>query len=64
MKYVGDAACVRCHAEIAETYRQHPMGQSLVPDRGRGLAGADHGQNPPSSSRTDWSIPLNTGETG
>ncbi|MGP0068921.1 MAG: multiheme c-type cytochrome, partial [Isosphaeraceae bacterium] len=27
--YVGDAACIRCHAEIAETYRQHPMGRSL-----------------------------------
>jgi tetratricopeptide (TPR) repeat protein len=30
VKYVGDAACVRCHAEIAETYRLHPMGRSLV----------------------------------
>ena len=31
VKYVGDAACVRCHAEIAETYRLHPMGRSLFP---------------------------------
>jgi len=31
VKYVGDAACVRCHAEIAETYRRHPMGRSLTP---------------------------------
>jgi Tfp pilus assembly protein PilF len=27
--YVGDAACARCHAEIARTYRNHPMGRSL-----------------------------------
>ena len=31
VKYVGDAACVRCHAEIGETYRSHPMGRSLSP---------------------------------
>jgi hypothetical protein len=31
VRYVGDAACVRCHAEIAETFRQHPMGRSLAP---------------------------------
>jgi len=31
VKYLGDAACVRCHAEIAETYRRHPMGRSLAP---------------------------------
>jgi Flp pilus assembly protein TadD len=29
--YVGDAACARCHKEIAATFRQHPMGQSLFP---------------------------------
>lgn len=29
--YVGDSACARCHAEIAATYRQHPMGRSLSP---------------------------------
>jgi Flp pilus assembly protein TadD len=29
--YVGDAACVRCHREIAEAYRSHPMGRSLTP---------------------------------
>jgi len=29
--YVGDAACVRCHREIAEAYHSHPMGQSLKP---------------------------------
>jgi hypothetical protein len=31
VKYVGDAACARCHSEIAETFRRHPMGRSLVP---------------------------------
>ena len=29
VKYVGDAACARCHAEIADTYHRHPMGRSL-----------------------------------
>jgi tetratricopeptide (TPR) repeat protein len=29
--YVGDAACARCHAEIATAFRTHPMGRSLVP---------------------------------
>jgi hypothetical protein len=29
--YVGDAACARCHADIADTYRRHPMGRSLFP---------------------------------
>ncbi len=31
VKYVGDAACVRCHRDIAESYRRHPMGRSLSP---------------------------------
>ncbi len=31
VQYVGDAACVECHADIAETYRQHPMANSLAP---------------------------------
>ncbi len=29
--YVGDAACARCHADIAADYRRHPMGRSLAP---------------------------------
>src|SRR5579885_1127401 len=29
--YVGDAACARCHAGIAASYRRHPMGRSLSP---------------------------------
>jgi Tfp pilus assembly protein PilF len=28
--YVGDAACARCHGEIAAAYREHPMGRSLA----------------------------------
>jgi hypothetical protein len=31
VKYVGDAACAECHADITATYRRHPMGRSLVP---------------------------------
>ena len=31
VRYVGDAVCVRCHAEIGESYRLHPMGRSLSP---------------------------------
>jgi len=31
VKYVGDAACTRCHGDIAATFRHHPMGRSLVP---------------------------------
>jgi Flp pilus assembly protein TadD len=29
--YVGDAACARCHREISDAYRSHPMGRSLAP---------------------------------
>jgi Flp pilus assembly protein TadD len=28
--YVGDAVCARCHREITEAYRTHPMGRSLA----------------------------------
>jgi Flp pilus assembly protein TadD len=31
INWVGDTACARCHAEIAESYRRHPMGHSLAP---------------------------------
>src|SRR5262249_29509133 len=31
VKYVGDSSCIRCHAEISESYRRHPMGRSLTP---------------------------------
>ena len=31
VKYVGDAVCARCHADIAATFRRHPMGRSLAP---------------------------------
>src|SRR5438874_13006855 len=29
VRYVGDAVCARCHAEIAQAYHNHPMGRSL-----------------------------------
>ena len=29
--YVGDAACVGCHRDIAQSYARHPMGRSLAP---------------------------------
>ncbi|MCS7021991.1 MAG: hypothetical protein NZU63_09205 [Gemmataceae bacterium] len=32
IRYVGDAACAECHADIAATYRQHPMGRSATMD--------------------------------
>jgi Cytochrome c554 and c-prime len=28
--YVGSAACTRCHADVAESYRAHPMGRSVA----------------------------------
>jgi hypothetical protein len=28
--YVGDSACTRCHADVAESYRAHPMGRSVA----------------------------------
>lgn len=31
VKYVGDAACAGCHPLEAATFREHPMGRSLVP---------------------------------
>jgi Flp pilus assembly protein TadD len=33
ISYVGDAACAKCHAEIAAAYQQSAMGQSLQPIR-------------------------------
>ena len=31
VKYIGDGACLKCHAEIARTYGAHPMGRSTSP---------------------------------
>jgi hypothetical protein len=31
VEYLGDAVCIGCHREIAQTYRNHPMGRSLHP---------------------------------
>jgi hypothetical protein len=30
VSYVGDVACIRCHAEIARSYGKHPMGRSTA----------------------------------
>jgi hypothetical protein len=30
VSYVGDAACARCHAEVARSYGKHPMGRSAA----------------------------------
>ena len=47
VSYVGDAACARCHAEIAKTFRQHPMGRSLAPiTQVTALDGDTHGGQP------------------
>ncbi len=47
--YVGDAACARCHREISEAYRSHPMGRSLAP-----IAGTR--DNPPTNLATGLPI--------
>ncbi|HLW65111.1 MAG TPA: cytochrome c3 family protein [Gemmataceae bacterium] len=31
VKYVGDAVCAECHADISKSYHHHPMGRSLQP---------------------------------
>jgi hypothetical protein len=41
--YVGDAVCSRCHGEIAQSYRQHPMGRSLCNISDAASLGADPG---------------------
>ncbi|MCX8140773.1 MAG: hypothetical protein N3E46_13930, partial [Gemmataceae bacterium] len=30
VQYVGDKACQDCHADISQTYQQHPMGRSAT----------------------------------
>lgn len=45
VKYVGDAACARCHEPIARTYHEHPMGRSAE-WIGRGPTGTDHAAGP------------------
>jgi Flp pilus assembly protein TadD len=31
VRYVGDKVCARCHTREYESYRQHPMGNSMAP---------------------------------
>jgi hypothetical protein len=45
VKYVGDAACADCHADITQDYRHHGMARSLVPIAalaGKQAYGPDH----------------------
>lgn len=44
--YVGDPACVRCHADIAETFRRHPMGRSLAPVGSGSTVAEDQSEGP------------------
>ena len=44
-RYVGDAACTRCHATIAESFARHPMGRSLTPIDRFAPAGANPFRN-------------------
>ncbi len=46
VKFAGDSACIRCHAEIGETYLRHPMGRSLSPLQ-TAAVGAGTGSAPP-----------------
>jgi predicted CXXCH cytochrome family protein len=50
VKYVGDTTCARCHAEIAKTFRQHPMGRSLYPVATASATGGDDGDDRPEFS--------------
>ena len=43
VKYVGDAACSRCHADITGTFGRHPMGRSLAPITAARLRGDEAG---------------------
>src|SRR5262249_24458425 len=40
-KYVGDAACARCHQGIAKSFHQHPMARSLRPIKDAAQPAAD-----------------------
>jgi hypothetical protein len=39
--FVGDAACARCHRDITESFRRHPMGRSLAPIASAPAVGRD-----------------------
>jgi predicted CXXCH cytochrome family protein len=47
VKYVGDAACVGCHAQSARTFREHPMGRSLAPISAASVTSAEAGTGRP-----------------
>jgi predicted CXXCH cytochrome family protein len=41
VRYVGDAACAECHADIAASYRRHPMGRSFARTAGPSAGARD-----------------------
>jgi predicted CXXCH cytochrome family protein len=45
--YVGDSACKQCHAKIAATFSQHPMGRSLTPVAAAAATVGDEGSGRP-----------------
>ena len=61
VKYVGDAACIRCHAEIGESYRAHPMGRSLSPITPETAPRVENTPAPHSLKPTDCNTPLRIG---
>jgi Flp pilus assembly protein TadD len=62
--YVGDAACQQCHAQIVQTYRQHPMGRSLAPmgDSAEGARGATDTGLPIESKGVQYTIERRQGK--
>ncbi|HEX3448921.1 MAG TPA: tetratricopeptide repeat protein [Isosphaeraceae bacterium] len=54
VKYMGDSVCIRCHGDIAETFRRHPMGRSLAPITSAPPVGTD---------RSEGSITLDVGSS-
>ena len=54
MKYIGDQACSRCHAEISDAFRRHPMARSLAPICA---------QNPDNRDRTGKAVTFTAGSS-
>jgi len=47
VKYVGDAACAKCHEKQTKSYHQHPMGRSMHSATGIDLRAIEEGHNNP-----------------
>src|SRR5262249_28998659 len=65
VKYLGDAACARCHAEIAASFGQHPMGRSLAPmsERNDTAGETGDGRSLFKSQGLEYSIETRDGQT-